>query len=1085
MRKKFNVFLTLLLALVVQITFAQEKSISGVVTDATDGSPLPGVNVTIKGTNKGAATDFDGKYTIKAKDGDVVQFSFVGYSDVSKKVGTSNNINVAMKEGQTIGTVIIEGPQGIKEKPVEVSYAQQVVKAKDLGIGKDNNIKTALSGKVSGVTVSAQAGSKLGQTGKVYLRGAISALGRAEAIFIVDGMETSSDNVDMENVASINVLKGPAAVALYGLRGADGVIVITTKSGKKGKLNVSIFNNTTFDKVAYLPNYQNEYGQGYQQSNMVDYSHGGSAPAEWSVLDGVRYNRKPYADESWGAKFDGEAYAPWYAWWPGENGENPYFGKTQKWVAQPDNIKDFYQGAVQSKSGFSISGGNDLGTGRLSYSRLDQTGLMPNTDLGTDIVSGKFKINLTEKLKVGLNATYSNKKVNGNFDDSYGNAVSGSFNQWFGRDLEMDKLRELKNLKTTQGFHASWNWWGSLLTKYDWFGGDTQKPVFWFNPYWQLDQEVIGTDINRLVATIDVEYKVNDKLKLTASGSKSSYDYHYNRKTPYVMQYNSNADVLGYTSYLNSMTDSKSSNSNTELKMMGNYKHSFSDKLGVDVFVGGTMRNQDYNSLTSSMSREGKHQTAGFAIPDVYDFRNSKELIKPNVSSSRFKTNTVFTRARFNYNDYLFVTGDISNVWDSRYDIIGLDNSNSFMFGSLGLSFVYSKAMKMPKFIDFGKLRLSYAAAGTEIGANTLNPGYRLGGSYNNTTTMFSPNIKVAPGTTPATSTGFEIGTDMQMLNKRLKFTITYFDEHRKDEIFRTEVAQSSGISTLIANAGDVHRTGIEMEIAGTPIKTKDFRWNIAFNFANPYVKVLELAPNQKSQYMSGSSFGVVSVLNLPGKQYGQIRGTAIKRDDAGNAILNADGLYELEANHDFGSVLPDFNGGVINSFSYKGFTLAGTINYQKGGKFFSLTEWWGTYTGLLEVTAGDNDRNKPKRDDVADGGGVHITGVDGSGNAVDTYIGAKSFYQQQYPTLAEGFIHDASYIKLAEVSLSYKFPKSILGKYIKGASVGIVARNLGMIAVSSENKHNWDPSEFGYLFGDDAQLPGTRSFGFNVRLTL
>jgi len=1079
-----------MLALVVQLSFAQGKVITGVVTDAGNGEPLPGVNIVVKGTNTGATTDFDGKYTIKANAGQTLVFSYVGYNAVEKAVGDSNVINVQLKAGDQLETVVITGAQGIKEKPKEVTYAQQVVKAKDLTIGKDTNIKTALSGKISGVQVQAQAGSKLGQSGKVYLRGAISALGRKEALYIVDGVETSPDNVDMDNVASINVLKGPAAVSLYGLRGADGVIIITTKEGKKGRLTVDLFNNTTFEKISYLPNYQNEYGQGYDPSDfaLFDYNNPpyGYYPPEWANFSQAYYNQEPYADESWGPKFEGQDYYPWYAFWPGENNENPYFGKPQKWQAQPDNVKNFFDTGVNSKSGFAISGGTDKARGRVSFSTNKVTGVIPTTGLNQNIFNSKFKINVTDKFTIGFTGIFSNKKINGgtNFDDTYGNPLTGSFNQWFGRDLETDKMKELKNLKTLQGYHASWNWWSAGLAG---FGGKWQKPVFWFNPYWQLDQEEYTRDYNRYVGKVDLGYQITDDLKINASVSRNSTTGNYTRHTNYLMQFNSNANTFGYTTYLNSMTESKTNYVLDEGTVYGDYNFDINNDIKMGVILGFNTRSAKATSLISAMRREGRPDFMGFSLADVYNFSNSKEVIKPMVGNSRFKTYNVFSRLKFNYKDYLFLTGNVSNVWDSRFDRIGKNNDNSFMFGSAGLSFIFTEAIEdMPEFLNYGKLRVSYAEVGSEASANMLNPGYIISSSsYNFTPLEFTPRTLVNPNIRPATSSAFEAGIDLKMLNGRSNFSLTYFNEHRKNEIISTELPYSTGYTTYLANAGHVQRTGFEIELGGSPIKTNDFEWNIAVNFANPDVQVIELAEGQKSQLLDRSSFRVVSVLNIPGKPYGMLQGSAIKKINGKNVIDPTTGFYETEDNHVFGSVLPDFNGGIVNQFKYKNLSLAATINYQKGGKFFSLTEWWGTYTGVLEETAGLNDKGHEQRDAVANGGGVHVTGVDNAGNPVDMYVEAHDYYQQQYPSLAEGFIHDASFIKLSEVSLSYSFPKSILGKNIKAVSIGIIGRNLGLIAVSNDNKHKWDPSELANMYGDDAQLPGTRSFGFNVKLSL
>ncbi len=1091
MRTKFNVFLTLLLALVVQITFAQEKVITGVVTEEGTGEAIPGANVVIKGTNIGAATDFDGKFTIKAKQGDVLVISVVGYQPKEVKVGASNHLNLSLKSGDTLDTVVITGAQGIKEKPKEVSYAQQVVKEKDLTIGKDNNIKTALSGKVAGVQVQAQAGSKLGQNGRVYLRGAISALGRQEALYIVDGVETSPDNIDMDNVASINVLKGPAAVSLYGLRGADGVIIITTKEGKKGQLTVDLFNNTTFENVAYLPKYQNEYGQGYDPTDfaMFDYAAPpyGYYPPEWANFPKAYYNTEPYADESWGPKFEGQDYYPWYTFWPGANNDNPYFGKPQKWQAQPDNVKNFYNTGVNSKSGFAISGGTDKATGRVSFSTNQVSGLIPTTSLNQNIFNTKFKLNVTDKLTVGFTGILSKKKISGgtNFDDSYGNALSGSFNQWFGRDLETDKMKELKNLTTLDGYHASWNWWSADLAA---FGGKWQKPVFWFNPYWQLDQEEYITDYNRYVGKVDVEYKLTDNFKINANVSRNSTTSEYSRHTDYLMQFNSNANTFGYTNYLNSMTERKTNYALNEGTVYGDYRFNVNEDIKMGVILGLNARSANSSALTSAMQREGRPDFMGFSLADVFNFANSKEVIKPRTSIARFKTYNVFSRVKFNFKDYLFLTGDLSNVWDSRYDRIGQNNDNSFMFGSAGLSFIFTEAFQdMPEFLNYGKFRVSYAEVGSEVSANRLNPGYILSSSsYNFTPLEFTPTTLVNPNIRPATSNAFEAGIDLKMLNGRTRFSLTYFNEHRKDEIISTEVPYTTGYASYLVNAGDIQRTGFEIELGFTPVKTDAFEWDFSVNFSNPNVKVLKLAEGQDSQLLARSSFGVVSVVNIPGEEYGQLQGTAIKKDANGVDVIDpSTGFYVQEQNHNFGSILPDFNGGLVNRFRYGNLSLAATINYQKGGKFFSLTEWWGRYTGVLEETAGLNDRGHELRDDPANGGGVHVVGVTPSGAAFDDYIPAHDYMQQQYPTLAEGFIHDASYIKLSEVSLMYSFPKKVLGKRIKSAQIGVVGRNLGLLAVAKDNKHRWDPSELAYMYGDDAQLPGTRSFGFNIKLSL
>ena len=331
MKTKFSRFLTLLLAFVVHISVAQEKNITGIVTDAS-GIPLPGVNILIKGSQNGTQTDFDGKYSIKASVGNILIFTYIGQKTAERTVGSSNLINVQMTEdAEQLGEVVVTAALGQSRAAKTLSYAAQQIDNEDLNITQDANIKTAIAGKVAGVQVQGQAGSKLGQSGKIRIRGAISLTSDSDPLYVVDGVPTDPNNIDMDNVATLNVLKGPNATALYGQRADAGVVIITTKKGTQKGVGVELLSSITFDKVAYLPKYQNKYGQGYEESWGVfgDELPLSSYPSEWSVFQGKRYIAwdNNYADESWGPKFDGQEYIPWYAWWP----ESPYFGQTAKW----------------------------------------------------------------------------------------------------------------------------------------------------------------------------------------------------------------------------------------------------------------------------------------------------------------------------------------------------------------------------------------------------------------------------------------------------------------------------------------------------------------------------------------------------------------------------------------------------------------------------------------------------------------------------------------------------------------------------------------------------------------------------------
>jgi len=1080
MKTKIKILITLWLVMIVQFSFAQDHVVSGVVSDSL--GPVADITVTVKGTTKGTVTDFDGKYSIKAKKGDVLVFSHISYDTVEKKVGDEPVINVTLQEGNTLDEVVVTA-FGLKSNKKKVTYASQQISQKDLAIAPNTNIKSALEGKISGVKIDGQAGSKLGKTGKVYLRGALDPTGgKTEALYIVDGVKTDPNNIDMDNIASINVLKGPNATALYGVEGSSGVIVLTTKRGKRNSLTVGINSSITIDNVAYLPKYQNEYGQGYSgdatfQTFVYDPA---THPSYFAPLDGMKFNSEPYADESWGPKFDGSDYAPWYAWFP----NSPYYGQTAKWNAKPNNVKDFFNTGVLFKNSVTISGGGDKFTGLLSYNKHKQKGLLPDSDLSKDIITSRFNIDLTDKLSIDATVSFSNQKVNGAFDDGYGNQTTGSFNSWFARDLDVNIERELVNLQTPEGYTTSWNWWGpNNYTN----GNDFKKPTFWFNHYYWTKEYKEERLTKAILASVKTSYDLNDNIQFNLSIANDYNNYGYSFYQPFSLEYNSATSL--YTDYVNSFGLYNTSKNYSEIRPDVTLNYELSDKINFTGTVGVSFENYRFTKSDRRMSTSGNPgagDQVGLVISDVYTFGNSRERVNPIESLLRYKTTKIFSRSTFTYDNFLTLNADISSDWDSRYDLIGADNPNRFVYGSLGTTLIFTELMKnKPSFLDFGKFYASYAQVGTSIDPAKLNPSYNIDGSYNGQPALFNPYNSVDPGVRPATSTSVEFGLDLKMFERRLGLDITYYDEDRKDAIVTIPLPASSGYEGLVTNSGLANRKGIEVSLTGSPVKTDNFSWDVTLNFAKNKTMVLDL-PVDAVQISRTGSFGFVRVKNVEGEEWGQLQGTGYKRDDNGNIIIDpTTGLYVTENNQNFGSVLPEFNGGFINSFTYKGLSLVANISYQKGGKFFSLSEMWGTYSGLLAETAGVNDLGNPKRDAVADGGGVHVTGVDDLGNNVDMYVEAQDYFKQWYSNrLAEPFVHNADYIKLSDIRLSYTLPKKMISKFMQSATFSLVGRNLWLISVAKDNIHGWDPSEMSKIYGENGQLPGVKSYGFNVKLT-
>lgn len=1076
--------------LVVHITYAQDKTITGTVKDS-DGVPLPGVTIQIKVATTGTQTDFDGNYSITAPEGSVLVYSYVGMTTVEKTVGESSTIDVTMKVNATELDDVVVTALGIKQEVRKLTYAAQDVKEEELNVTQNNNVNAAIAGKIAGVTVASQAGSKLGQSGAIRLRGAISATGTENPLYVVDGVVTSPEQIDPENIASINVLKGPNATALYGLRGNSGVLVITTKKGTTNSLKIEVFNSTTFDKVAYLPEYQNQYGQGYngQDSFGTFQYEAGFHPDYWASFDGGRFNTESNADESWGPRFDGQDYYPWYTWFP----DSPYFGQAQPWVSQEDNVKDFYDTGVTLKNGFTLSGGGENFTGRLNYTRQDQNGIIPNSTYAKNLINASFDVDLNDRLTIGMNLNYSNDKVVGDFADGYSNNFSGSFNSWFARDLEMDKLKELSWLRSGQdgtGYATSWNWWGP-----DYFPGTSgdnayKKAVFWFNPYYWAEQYKPEDRNTRLVGDIHASYKLTDNINVNLLASRTSRNYDRVWKIPYEVEYSS--APAAYNDYVNSFGTRKYTSEENIIKPTIDFDFDLSEDFSLDGVVGGLFRVNKYTNTSSQMTQNGYPgggDFVGLVIPDLYQFTNSRERVNPTYEMQKYRVNSMFGRVNFSYKNFLTLSGDLRSDYDSRYDVFNSgdrqNDSNRFTFGSIGASFVFSELIDNADFFDFGKLFVSYAEVGKEIDAYQVNPPYRLSSNtYGSNPLMYAPSSAIGSGIEPATSGSLEVGINTAFFQNRVRLNATYYNEDREREILNLDLPTSTGYSSIVTNGGLINREGLEITLGLTPVKTTDFTWDMNINFSTNKTMVKELE-GLDAYAIASSTYSYVTLTNVVGEEWGQLVGAAIARDENGTPILNSNGTYVSEAGHNYGSILPDFNGGIFNSFSYKGLTLAGTLTFQKGGKFFSLSESWGAYSGLLEETAATNDLGNNVRDDVASGGGVHSVGVDVDGNTVDQYYPAYNWFGQYYSNrLAEPFVHDASYLKLNELSLSYTLPKNLIGEFMESASIGFVARNVALLALSKDNVHNWDPSELSQVYGENGQLPGTRSYGFNVKFT-
>ncbi|MEO6406555.1 MAG: SusC/RagA family TonB-linked outer membrane protein [Ferruginibacter sp.] len=1082
MRRFLSLFTMLMLCGV--LAFAQSRLVTGTVTDA-NGKAIPFASVTVKSTQNGVTSDANGNFSIRVNPGDVLQISQASYSPVEVGVGSMTSISttLTLKEN-TIPEVIVTSAFGIKRTARSTSSNVQQVSSDQLNTIRQQNVNDALSGKVAGIQVQSQSAAKIGAGSVVRLRGENSLSIGPGALYVVDGTVISnSGDINVDDIEDVNVLQGPAAAALFGPEGANGAIVITTKKARKGSKNIGIEVNSTiqFDKVYILPNYQNTYagGNGEFGRELTQYHWAAGQPEAWKALDG-KYYPEYTEDESWGPRMVGQEYIPWYAWYGGH--ERSY--KTALLTPQPNNIKDYYSTGVTTINNINFTKATDNTNIRVSYTNLDIKGLLPNSWLKKNTFNVNSSVNLSNHFTVSASVNYVNTKRNAENDDSYSNNSTGSFNQWFHRDIDVNILRELRGLKTPGGVLASWN-----HDNPENYSASNEKAFYgayyWMNPYAYADNLKNSTITDRVYGDAALTYKANNDL---------SFKFTYRRE-----QFNAKIDNRQYQNVENSAGTTFAGQNIFELlsgrsAVWGYYERGFTTNIRQNYDLIATYSknlgrdfklNANAGMAIAKQNNENfqAHTMGGLLVKDFFNLTNSVNPVNfTGTPIQDRKGRAVFARADLGFRNMLFVEGtyrkDYSSTEAQGYAI---DTK------SVGASFVFSDLLKSPS-VSYGKIRASYGQI-----LNTLNPYqnsvvYTVGANqWNGNFLMSEPNGVPDPALHGAAQTEKEIGLEMRFLKNRFGFNATYWDRTNKDFPFNATISSTSGYSSKSINVGEISKKGVELQVFVVPVSSPNLDWRLTANWG--YIlqnKVISVAPGIPRLTMQAAGNGGVSLVADSGATWGQLRGTAIKRDAAGKPILSSDGYYVEQKDVNLGSALPKYTGGFQNTLTvFKNFVINANIDYSVGGKFFSLSKYYGSGTGLYDYTAGYNDKGNPIRDRVVDGGGLRVDGVDQTtGKDVTYYVNPRSFYQNiSYTTnIAEPYIEDLTFVKLRELSVGYKLPVDRMGlsRFFQAATFSIVSKNPWLIYSRAKG---FDPSEISNNIGEQGQFPGTRSMGVNLKL--
>lgn len=1051
------------------VTWAQ-RTVTGTVTGADDGTPVPGVNVIVKGTAAGTVTDIDGMYQISVpEDGGILVFSFIGLATEEVEVGNQSTINMVMTADIQQLTEVVVTALGVSREKKALGYAVSEVEGSDLSEARETNIVNSLNGKVAGVQIYGSNGN-MGGSSRVIIRGVNSITGNNQPLFVVDGVPVDNSNfttsnqargaggydygnaiqdINPDDIQTMSVLKGAAAAALYGTRASNGVILITTKTGKSKKSGIGVQYNLGFmaDNVYILPDYQNEYGGGFEVSD----EDGGDQGFATAVIDGVTYRIPDYAvDESWGPKLNGQEVLHWWGVYDYEQGitDSPV---TAPWVAHPNNIRDYYKTGNTWTNNISLTGNNKDGSFRLSYTDMKQDFVTPNSSLKRKTLGFNGGYNLTKKLEAKIGVNYVNTQANGRPGTGYdGGTVTQQFNQWGQRQWDMEKM---KNYKNPDGSQRTWN----RISLTD------PNPQYTDNPFWTAYENYQNDDRERVFGNTSLSYEIIDGLKASVTLMK---DFYIDRRQERIAI---GSQAESYYSKL----ERKSDEVNVEGRLT--YFKNLTDKLSLNAIAGG-------NQMTQSYWRTGGNTVGGLSAPNYYNLANSNSPANADDYFEKKRINSLFASASLGYNGMLYLDLTARNEWSSTLP----EGERSYFFPSASTSFIFSELFASQNTFSFGKVRFGYAEVGSDTGPYRLDAVYAVNKPFQGNPSLALPNALNNPNLRPEITSELEAGLEMRFFNNRIGFDFTVYSRETRDQIIPLTISGSSGYTSAYINAGLMSNKGYELAFTLTPLRTQSgFNWDMILNLAHNRNKVEKLYDDPETgisitNLRLASAPFAVTVNATEGEAYGTILGRGFLRDDQGRKLVSNSGAYRRTTDLvPLGNSMADFTGGLTNAFSYKNWSLAALIDYQFGAQVFSTTNMWGKYSGMTQETVANNIREE----------GIIVDGVRENGEVNDVVLDAQShFFLNQGYVIQEADIYSTDYIYLRELKFGYSLPASLVNKLgLQNAKLSIVGRNLWLIKTDIPHL---DPSNLALSAGnvqgiEGAGLPSIRSFGFNLSIGL
>ncbi|MEE2604554.1 MAG: SusC/RagA family TonB-linked outer membrane protein [Bacteroidota bacterium] len=1035
MKTKFTRICTSFVLFFALTLSAYAQQISGTVTDE-NGVPLPGATVLVQGTSNGVSTDFDGNYSISASQGDTLVFSFVGYSSQSVVVGSSSTVNVSLEPDNALEEVVVTA-LGVQRNTKALGYSVTNVEGDEISANPSTNAINALQGKVAGVNITGGAMGAKGSS-RVVIRGSSSLTGNNQPLYVVDGITINNNNlgaagmwggtdfgdgissINPDDVASVTVLKGGAAAALYGSRASNGVIIITTKNGLGSEgLGIEINSTTQFDMLnTSLWDAQTTYGSGSL----------GSAPSNsTSAMDNLY--------SAWGAKMSGQLV--------------PQFDGVSRPYVYSDNKDKYYQTGTTYSNTISFSTANENGNTRFSLTNLDNDDIAPNSTLDRNQIGVNTSQQLGDNLRVDANMKYILEDQSGNprLSDAPGNA------NWI-----LNNYAPSVDVNWAKGPNGDGR--NDDLSEYR-----ATPSIYVQNPWFASNYYINDAEKERFIGSINARLDLTDFLYIRGRVGADRYDLHRTTSEPYGTGYKPNGGINHYKLAFQQLDADF---------FLGTDNLSLTDQVSLTAFLGiGS------NTVQSeSLSINGND----FIVPSLVSINNVKAK-SAGYGFSEKQINSAYGSAEFGYNDWAYLTVTARNDWFSTLSLAGKNAPNNDLYTSATLSLVLSDAFDLGD-ISFLKLRAGYSqVAGGADSPYRLNLTYGIVGQGHLGASLGQINGGQIPNTeiTPFEKNETEFGFDIRMLDNRLSLDATYYDNETVGDIVGVSASRTSGFSSALANLGEINNSGVELLLKYKPVVTDDFAMEVSLNYTNNDSKVVATNDTGGNISLQEPRDRNLRVTHIVGERYGALFGTSFQRDSQGRIVHETSRGYPVPVivnnRKILGFGVPPQQIGIGASFRYKDFNAGFLIEGKSGGQIYSGTNLRLIGYGLHKMTVPAGGREAGMvPDGVLEDGSVITQSLD--------YAQQQAYWGRYNDAAEAGVRDsDYMRLRQLNIGYNIP-SSVLEGTFIQSASVSLIGKNLFFLSNDVENVDPESAYASNNSQGLEFQgLPVPRTIGFNVNL--